>query len=94
MIKLGSLEGTGALLLSGGAIANVEYGISISNDDVGLKLAFGWMRVTDQALKIIDQNEGRYCLRLEKDAGEVELAFDQFEGNLITFDVNGPVPCF
>jgi hypothetical protein len=59
-----------------------------------LKLAFGWIRVSDQALKVIDQSDGRYSLKLAKETGEVELAFDRFNGNLIYFDVNGPVPGF
>lgn len=93
MNKLGSLTGVGALLLDGELVAKAEYEITVNQDDAGLKLAFGWMRVSNQVIGLIDQSTGNYSLKLEN-SGSVELALGEITGNTINFDVSGPVPGF
>jgi hypothetical protein len=85
--------GVGALLLNGALIAKVHYEIMVNGDETGLRLAFGSMQVSDQAIKVMEQSSGNYTLSLEK-SGVVELVFTEVVGNTINFDVSGPVPGF
>jgi hypothetical protein len=93
MNKLGSLTGVGALLLNGELIAKAQYEIMVNGDETGLRLAFGSMQVSDQVIKVMEQSSGSYTLSLEN-SGVVELVFTEIVGNIIHFDVRGPVPGF
>jgi hypothetical protein len=86
MNKLGLLEGVGALLLNGAAIAKAEYEISVNQYEDGFPLAFGWMRVSKHVIPLIDESDGSYTLRL-KNSEQVELALDKVCEDIINFDL-------